>query len=86
MRIRTHPGEVLVEEFMKPVGLSSGDLAMALRIPPERIEAILRQRRGISADMAKRLSRHFGTTPRFWLNLQRAHSHSNAHTSIIKTP
>ena len=74
-RIRTHPGEVLREEFMKPLGLSANALALALRIPATRIGAIIREDRprAVSADTALRLARYFGTTPAFWLNLQTAH-------------
>jgi antitoxin HigA-1 len=73
MRIRTHPGEVLREEFMKPSGLSASALAIALRVPVTRINDIARQRRAVTPDSALRLSRYFGTTPEFWLNLQSAH-------------
>ena len=74
-RIRTHPGEVLREEFMKPLGLSANALALALRVPATRIGDILRhpKPRTVSADTALRLARYFGTTPEFWLNLQSAH-------------
>lgn len=78
MRVRTHPGEVLLEEFMAPLGLSASGLAVALRVPSTRINDIVRQRRGVSADTALRLSRYFGTTPRFWLNLQQAYDLSKA--------
>lgn len=65
-----HPGEILVEEFMRPLGLSSGRLAHALGVPRTRIERIARRELGISADTALRLARHFGSTPELWLNLQ----------------
>ena len=73
-RIRTHPGEVLREEFMKPLGLSANALALALRVPATRIGDILRTEkpRAVTADTAIRLARYFGTTPEFWLNLQSA--------------
>lgn len=73
MRIRTHPGEVLREEFMLPHGLSAHALALALHVPATRINDIVRERRGITADTAARLARYFGTTAEFWLNLQDAH-------------
>lgn len=73
MRIRTHPGEVLREEFMLPMGLTANALALALRVPATRVNEIVRERRGVSADTALRLARCFGTTPEFWLNLQQAH-------------
>ncbi len=74
-RVRTHPGEVLREEFMAPLGLSANALALALRVPATRITAIIRERepRSVTADTALRLARYFGTTPQFWLNLQTAH-------------
>jgi addiction module HigA family antidote len=65
-----HPGEILREEFMKPLKLSSTGLAMALRVPPQRIHELVSERRGISADTALRLSRFFDTTPTFWMGLQ----------------
>jgi antitoxin HigA-1 len=79
-RIRTHPGEILREEFMKPLGLSANALALALRVPATRIGDILRRDkpRAISADTAIRLGRYFGTTAEFWLNLQSAYDLSLA--------
>ena len=65
-----HPGEQLREEFMIPLGLSSNALARALNVTPARINEIVRERRGISADTALRLARYFNTTHQFWLNLQ----------------
>src|SRR2546421_12411574 len=74
-RIRTHPGEVLREEFMKPLGLSANALALALRVPATRIGDIIRTEkpRAVTADTAIRLARYFGTSPEFWLNLQSAY-------------
>lgn len=65
-----HPGEQLREEFMAPLGLSSNALARALNVTPTRVNEIVRERRGISADTALRLARFFNTTHHFWLNLQ----------------
>jgi addiction module HigA family antidote len=65
-----HPGEMLREEFMKPLGLSANALAMELRVPVTRITEILRERRGITADTALRLARYFNMTPEFWMRLQ----------------
>jgi addiction module HigA family antidote len=65
-----HPGEHLREDFMKPLGLSSNALARALEVTPARINEILRERRGITADTALRLARFFGTDAQSWLNLQ----------------
>jgi addiction module HigA family antidote len=67
---RVHPGQILREEFMKPLGISAYELAKRLRVPAPRINDIVLERRGISADTAVRLSRFFGTTEQFWLNLQ----------------
>jgi addiction module HigA family antidote len=65
-----HPGEHLREDFMKPLGLSSNSLARALEVTPTRINDILRERRGITADTALRLAQFFGTDAQSWLNLQ----------------
>jgi addiction module HigA family antidote len=65
-----HPGEILLEEFMKPLGLSQNELARALDVPPGRIGEIVNGRRGITGDTALRLARHFRMTPQFWMNLQ----------------
>jgi antitoxin HigA-1 len=78
MRIRTHPGEVLAEEFMKPLGLSARQLALDLGVPQNRISEIVRGRRGVTADTAIRLGKYFGMSSRFWTNLQVAHDLSVA--------
>ena len=65
-----HPGEILLEEFMKPIGLSSTALANSLGVTPARINEIVRGKRGISADTALRLARFFGTDAQSWLNWQ----------------
>ena len=65
-----HPGEVLNEEFLKPNGISINGLAHGLHVPVSRISAIVNGTRGVTAGTALRLSRFFGTTPEFWLNLQ----------------
>ncbi len=65
-----HPGEILMEEFLEPLGLSQYRLAMDISVPPRRINEIVHGKRAISADTALRLARYFGTTDRFWLNLQ----------------
>ena len=65
-----HPGEILREEFLSPLGMSAHQLAMSLRVPATRINDIVNEKRGITADTALRLSRYFGTTPRFWMNMQ----------------
>ena len=78
MRIRTSPGEILLEEFMKPLDLSGSEVARQLKVPANRINDIVRGRREVSADTALRLARYFGTTARFWLNAQTAHDLSKA--------
>lgn len=79
-RITTHPGEVLREEFMVPLGLSANALARDLHVPPNRITAIIAPEnpRAVTPDTALRLSRYFGSTPEFWLNLQTAFDLSHA--------
>ncbi len=77
-RLRTHPGEVLSEEFLTPLGLSARALAEKIDVPGNRISDITRQRRDVSADTAIRLGRYFGTGPQFWLNLQNAYDLSKA--------
>jgi antitoxin HigA-1 len=69
---RLHPGEILLEEFLKPLGMSSYELAKRLRVPAPRINDIVLKKRGISADTAVRLARFFRTTEQFWLSLQDA--------------
>lgn len=66
----THPGEILLKEFLEPLGISQYRLAKDISVPPRRINEIVHGRRGISADTALRLARYFDTTERFWLNLQ----------------
>ena len=65
-----HPGEVLLEEFLKPMGLSQNKLALNIGVPPRRINEIVLEKRRITADTALRLSRFFGTSAEFWLGLQ----------------
>lgn len=67
-----HPGEILREEYTKPLGLSANALAKDLGITPARVNDILRERRGVSADTALRLARYFDTDAQSWLNLQTA--------------
>ncbi|MEP5611351.1 MAG: HigA family addiction module antitoxin [Cyclobacteriaceae bacterium] len=65
-----HPGEVLAEEFLSPLGITAYKLSKDLNIPQTRVSEILRKNRRITADTALRLSRYFGNTPKFWLGLQ----------------
>ena len=68
-----HPGEVLREEYMEPLGLSAGKIAKAANVPRTRIERIAREEIGITANTAVRLGKVFATTPEFWMNLQARH-------------
>jgi addiction module HigA family antidote len=65
-----HPGEILLEEFLQPMGISQYKLAKDISVPPRRINEIIHGKRSISADTALRMSRYFGLSDRFWLNLQ----------------
>ena len=65
-----HPGEVLLEDFIEGFGITQNKVAVAIGVPPRRINEIVHGKRGITADKAARLARYFGTTPQFWLNLQ----------------
>jgi addiction module HigA family antidote len=65
-----HPGEILLEEFLDPLGISQYRLAKDVSVPPRRINEIVHGKRAISTDTALRLARYFGTSDRFWLNLQ----------------
>jgi addiction module HigA family antidote len=78
VRLRTHPGEVLREEYLVPLGLSARALAKLLDVPANRLTEIMRGTRDVSADTAIRLGRYFRTDPRFWLNLQAAYNLSKA--------
>ena len=68
-----HPGEILREDFLAELGMSANALAKALHVPAPRVNDIVRERRGVTADTALRLARYFGSTPQFWLNLQSAY-------------
>jgi len=68
-----HPGEILREDLMKPLGIPINQLARDLRVPPPRISEIVNCRRNLTADMRLRLGRYFGNTPQFWMNLQAAY-------------
>ncbi len=87
-RVKTHPGEVLAEEYLQPLGLSARALAVDIGVPANRLTEIVAGRRSITADTAIRLGRYFKTDPRFWLNLQVAHDLSKAvtETDYSKVP
>ena len=69
-RTPTHPGEMLLEEFLKPMGITQRDLANAIHVPYQRVNEIVNGRRGVTPSTALRLSKYFGTSPGFWMNLQ----------------
>lgn len=69
----THPGDVLLADFMNPFSLNANQLSLALRVPANRITGIVKGGRAITVDTAMRLARYFGTSPEFWLNLQARH-------------
>ena len=77
-RITTHPGEILEEEFLKPLDMSVNALSIALRVPATRIGAIVKGERAVTADTAMRLARYFRTSPEFWMNLQAMHDLTKA--------
>jgi addiction module HigA family antidote len=79
-RVTTHPGEILAEEFLKPLSLSVNALALALRVPATRIAAVVKCERAVTADTALRLARFFRTSPEFWINLQAMHDLTKART------
>ena len=84
-RVTTHPGTVLREDFLVPMGISANHLALRTRMPATRVGEILHGRRGISTDTALRLARYFGTSAEFWLNLQAAHDLSKARLELERT-
>lgn len=69
-RAPTHPGEMLLEEFLKPMGLTQRELADSIHVPYQRINEIINGRRGVTPSTALRLSKFFGVSPDFWMNLQ----------------
>ena len=79
-----HPGEILRDEFLKPMGLSVYDLANAIKVPRSRANDIVPGRRAITTDTALRLGRYFGTTAAFWINLQASHDLDVADRSLRK--
>lgn len=78
MKNPCHPGEILKHEFLIPLEMSEGQLARRLIVPRSRIQRLVRETTGVSVDTALRLTHFFGTTPEFWLNLQRSHDLANA--------
>lgn len=79
-----HPGEVLREEFLEPLAITPVALAQALHVSAPTINDIVRERRGVTADVAIRLGRYFDTAPQFWMNLQTEHALSTAFAAVGK--
>jgi addiction module HigA family antidote len=69
-RVPTHPGEMLLEEFLQPMGITQQELAQGIRVPYQRVNEIVNGRRGVTPSTALRLARYFGMSPDFWLNVQ----------------
>src|SRR3954447_5004258 len=80
-----HPGEMLREEFMKPLEISINGLALELHVPVTRVSQIVNERRGITADTALRLARHFGTSADFWMNIQKEYELALTRRKSLKT-
>jgi addiction module HigA family antidote len=85
-RISTHPGTILQEEFLRPLGLTQAELARALHIPLNRVNEMVRGKRGVTAHSALLLAEYFGNSPEFWMNLQTAHDLTRARQEMRKTP
>ena len=84
-RVSTHPGEMLRDEFLVPLGITQNALALKIRVPATRIGEIVHAKRSITPDTALRLARFFGNSPEFWLNLQQMHDLSKARLELKKT-
>jgi addiction module HigA family antidote len=80
-----HPGEVLLKEYLEPLGVTQHRLAVAIGVPPRRINEIVHGKRRISADTALRLARYFGTSERFWLNLQSRYNIEVERDRLVRT-
>lgn len=83
-RVTSHPGEILYHEFLVPLGLSQAQFARDLHIPLNRVNEIIRGKRGVTAETAWLFSVYFGTTPQFWMNLQSSHDLTKARVSLKK--
>ena len=83
-RITTHPGEMLHEEFLVPLRISQNKLALDIRVPATRISQIIKGRRAVTPETALRLSKYFGNSPEFWLNLQQLHDLTKARRNAWK--
>ena len=80
-----HPGEILHEEFLKPLDMSARRLADLIHVPPNRVSSIISGEREVTPDTALRLAQFFGNSPEFWLNLQQMHDLSKARLELSKT-
>ncbi|MFI5114138.1 MAG: HigA family addiction module antitoxin [Terriglobales bacterium] len=85
-RLATHPGTILQEDFLYPLGLTQAKLARALRIPLNRVNEVVRGKRGITPQSALLLAEYFENSPEFWMNLQMAHDLSRAREVLRKRP
>lgn len=85
-RSATHPGTILQEEFLAPAGLTQAELARALHIPLNRVNEMVRGKRGITAESALLLAEYFGNSAEFWMNLQTAHDLTRAREEMRKKP
>src|SRR6267378_1081756 len=85
-RIATHPGQILLAEFLEPLRLTQAELARALRIPLNRVNELVRGKRGITPESALLLSEYFRNSPEFWMNLQTAHDLSRTRQEMRKRP
>jgi addiction module HigA family antidote len=85
-RVATHPGTILQEEFLYPMGVTQAALARALRVPLNRINEMVRGKRGITPQSALLLAEYFKNSPEFWMNLQTAHDLSRARAGMRKVP
>jgi antitoxin HigA-1 len=83
-RVTIHPGEMLQEEFLQPLGISQNQLALDIRVPATRISQIVKGKRAVTPETALRLSRYFGNSPEFWLNLQQQHDLTKARVETGK--
>jgi antitoxin HigA-1 len=82
-RVPTHPGEILLEEFLKPLGFSQVAFARHIGVPLQRINEIVRGKRGVTPDSAWRFAQALGTTPEFWMNLQSSHDLALSRPAVV---
>jgi len=85
-RIATHPGQILLQEFLEPLGLTQAELARALAIPLNRVNELVRGKRGVTPETALLLAGHFKNSAEFWMNLQTAHDLTRARNEMHKRP